>query len=128
MLVNGVDAAAFPAPFASARSVRGRPGHMLDGFVEWRSRIGGFVDVLAFHVVEIRVVPAHVGVDRRTLELSHMGVNIMVVTFGVIGHGCSILLYEDSIANRRASEGIGFIHSSLGRIDRMRNGVLRRCL
>ena len=91
-------------------------------------RIDGFVDVFVFHVVEIRVVPAHVGVDRRTLELSHMGVNIMVVTFGVIGHGCSIPLYEDSIADRKASEGIGFVRSSLDRTDGMRNGVLRRYL
>ena len=98
------------------------------GLVEWGSRIDGFVDVFVFHVVEIRVVPAHVGVDRRTLELSHMGVNIMVVAFDVIGRVCSILLYEDSIADRKASEGIDFVRSSPGRIDRMRNGVLRRCL
>ena len=98
------------------------------GLVEWGSRIDGFVDVFVFHVVEIRVVPAHVGVDRRTLELSHMGVNIMVVAFGVIRHGCSIPLYEDSIADRKASGVIGFMRLSLGRIDGMRNGVLRRYL
>ena len=98
------------------------------GLVEWGSRIDGFVDVFVFHVVEIRVVPAHVGVDRRTLELSHMGVNITVVAFGVIGHVCSIPLYEDSITDRKASEGIDFVRSSPGRIDGMRNGVLRRYL
>jgi len=52
----------------------------------------------------------------------------MVVAFGVIGRVCSISLYEDSIADRKASEGIDFVRSSLDRTDGMRNGVLRRYL